>query len=188
MCIYLEDLCFDVNLIKFLGCLHCQLHIEPTVTLTPHWVHNRLAVHSTCQKLNLLEIWKDHFLAFARALKDFSAPYDNLAIMFDCHDIDVCWPGGLWCLFVLSSPLDHGELYTGAKAKHLIKCLSAQFPYSIRAAVGQFKESSHNGRCSREGRWLDTLKDIAELFAEIFLFKACTGTLALLCHCSFKQV
>ena len=69
----------------------------------------------------------------------------------------------------LFSRLDQGELYTGAKAKHTIKYLVAQFPNGMSAAAGPFKGSSHDGRCLRESGWLDILEDIAEHFRRDFL-------------------
>ena len=65
-------------------------------------------------KLNQLKIWESHFPAFAKAMKEFGAPYDTLVGIFDGHDIDVCRPGGLGNLF---SRLDQSELFAGAWRK-----------------------------------------------------------------------
>ena len=60
------------------------------------------------RKLNQYSIWTDWFPDFAKAMKDFGAPYENLVNIFDGHFFAVCRPGGLGNIV---SRLDQSELY-----------------------------------------------------------------------------
>lgn len=109
------------------------------------------------RKLNRFEIWKEHFPAFAQAFRDFGAPYDSLASIFDGHNVECCRPGGLGNL---TSRVDQGELFSGEKANHSVKYMVAQFPNGMTALSGPYKGSSHDAKCLRESLWTEILHDI----------------------------
>jgi hypothetical protein len=110
------------------------------------------------RRLNQYSIWIDYFPAFARAMQEFGAPYDNLINIFDGHFIAVCRPGGLGNV---KSLLDQSELYSGEKGQHGIKYLVAQFPNGMTSLSGPFKGRCHDGRMLRESKWEEILRNVA---------------------------
>lgn len=134
------------------------------------------------RKPNWFEIWKGHFPSLAQAFRDFGAPYDSLASIFDGHNLVCCRPGGLGNL---NSRLDQGQFFSGEKANHSIKFMVAQFPNGMTTLSGPYKGSSHDSKWLRESLWTEILDEIFRLTGRRFSIFGDTGFLSY--QITFKQ-